>query len=139
MNRLEVELPEDKLPARQAVLVVDDDPSMLRALARLIRADGFEALTFSTPEVLLRSEIPKNNACLLLDVYMPEMNGVDLYKALRAAGHVLPVIMITGRNDAQTQRLLRTVNPVAVLFKPIDETLLLDAVGRALLLSSQCH
>jgi len=125
-------LPEDKIQARQAVLVVDDDSAELRALARLIRADGFEALTFARPELVLKSEIPKSNACLLLDVHMPEMNGVELYKALCASGHCLPLIMMTGRNDAQTRTLLEEVNPVAVLFKPFDEDLLLDAIGRAL-------
>jgi two-component system response regulator FixJ len=128
-------LPEDKTQAGQAVLVVDDDSAVLRALARLIRADGFEALTFATPELLLRSVIPKNNACLLLDVHMPEMSGVELYKALCASGHGLPLIMMTGRNDAQTRHLLQEVNPVAVLLKPFDEGLLLDAIGRALHLS----
>jgi two-component system, LuxR family, response regulator FixJ len=70
----------------------------------------------------------------VLDVYLPEMNGVELYEKLAATGRGLPVIMISGRNDAQTQHLLQRVNAVAVLPKPFDENLLLDAISRALAL-----
>lgn len=75
------------------------------------------------------------NVCLLLDVHMPEMNGVQLYEMLAVARHDLPVIMMTGRNDAQTRHLLQRVSAVAVLIKPFDDSLLLDAIFRALALS----
>jgi two-component system response regulator FixJ len=117
------------------VLVVDDDSRLLRALGRLIRSAGVDALTFDRPAHLLASEVPKTNACLLLDVHMPEMNGVQLYEMLAAARHDLPVIMMTGRDDAQTRHLLDRVSAVAVLIKPFDEALLLDAIFRALALS----
>jgi two-component system, LuxR family, response regulator FixJ len=117
------------------VLVVDDDSRLLRALGRLIRSAGVDALTFDRPAHLLASEVPKTNACLLLDVHMPEMNGVQLYEMLAVARHDLPVIMMTGRDDAQTRHLLDRVSPVAVLIKPFDEALLLDAIFRALALS----
>jgi two-component system response regulator FixJ len=63
------------------------------------------------------------------------MNGAELHEKLAATGRGLPVIMISGRNDAQTQHLLQRVNAVAVLSKPFDEDLLLDAISRALALS----
>lgn len=113
------------------VLVVDDDASVLHALGRLIRAAGFEARTFSTPREILASDIPRANACLVLDINLPEMNGVELHEALIASGRGLPAIMITGRSDARTQGLLHRAHPVAVLFKPFDEILLLEAVTRA--------
>jgi two-component system response regulator FixJ len=119
----------------RTVLVVDDDLSMLKALARLIRSAGVEALTFDRPAHLLASEVPKTNVCLLLDVHLPEMNGVQLYETLAVARRDLPVIMMTGSDDAQTRHLLQRVSAVAVLIKPLDEALLFDAIFRALALS----
>jgi two-component system, LuxR family, response regulator FixJ len=120
---------------RCTVLVVDDDSGLLRSLGRLIRSAGFNALTFERPALLLASEVPKTNVCLLLDVHLPEMSGVQLYEMLAVARHDLPVIMMTGRDDAQTRHLLQRVSAVAVLFKPFDESLVLDAIFRALALS----
>ncbi len=120
---------------RPTVLVVDDDPSILRAIARLIRAAGFEARTFERPGLLLVSEIPKTNACLVLDVNLPEMNGVELYQSLAISGRALPVIMITGQSDSKTRGLLKQVNAVEVLFKPFDGNHLLNAIERALVVA----
>jgi two-component system response regulator FixJ len=119
----------------RTVLVVYDDSRLLRALARLIRSAGVEALTFDRPAHLLASEVPKTNVCLLLDVHLPEMNGVQLYETLAVARRDLPVIMMTGSDDAQTRHLLQRVSAVAVLIKPLDEALLFDAIFRALALS----
>jgi len=119
----------------RTVLVVDDDSRLLRSLARLIRSADVNALTFERPAHLLASEVPKTNACLLLDVHLPEMNGVQLYEKLAVARHDLPVIMMTGRDDPQTRHLLERVSAIAVLIKPFDESLLLDAIFRALALS----
>ena len=119
----------------RSVFVVDDDSRLLRSLARLIRSAGVNALTFERPAHLLASEMPQTNVCLLLDVHMPEMNGVQLYEMLAVARHNLPVIMMTGRDDAQTRHLLQRVSAVAVLIKPFDESLLLDAIFCALALS----
>ena len=119
----------------RTVLVVDDGSRLLRSLARLIRSADVNALTFERPAHLLASEVPKTNACLLLDVHLPEMNGVQLYEKLAVARHDLPVIMMTGRDDPQTRHLLERVSAIAVLIKPFDESLLLDAIFRALALS----
>ena len=119
----------------RTVLVVDDDSRLLRALATLIRAAGVNALTFERPAHLLAAEVPATDVCLLLDVHMPEMNGVQLYETLAAARPDLPVIMMTGRDDAQTRHLLQRVSSVAVLNKPFDEALLFDAIFRALAVS----
>jgi two-component system, LuxR family, response regulator FixJ len=117
------------------VLVVDDDSRLLRSLATLIRSAGFNALTFDRPAQLLASKLPKADVCLLLDVHMPEMNGVQLYETLAVGRPDLPVIMMTGRNDAHTRHLLQRVSAVAVLNKPFDEALLFDAIFRALSLA----
>jgi len=117
------------------VLVVDDDPSVLQALARLMRADGFRVRTFDRPGALLASEMPTTNACMLVDVHLPEMNGFQLCKALAETGRGLPAIMITGRDDAETRRMIEREHPVAALFKPIEENALLEAVAHGLALS----
>jgi two-component system response regulator FixJ len=108
---------------------VDDDFSVLGALRRLLRAAGFEVRTFDRPSALLGADIPAHNACLLLDVHLPEMTGVELKEQLVACGHDLPAVMITGRNDSQTRRLL---GDATVLTKPFEEGLLLGAISRAL-------
>ena len=127
--------PHSQSKEPRTVLVVDDDSRLLRSFARLIRSAGVNALTFDRPAHLLASEVPETNACLLLDVHMPEMNGVQLYEMLAVTRHDLPVIMMTGRDDTQTRHLLQRVSAVAVLIKPFDESLLLDAISRALALS----
>jgi FixJ family two-component response regulator len=118
------------------ILIVDDNPSVLSALARLIRAAGFQVKAFDRPSALLASEVPKTKACMIVDVHLPEMNGIELCKALAASGRGLAAILITGRNDAETQRLIEKAHPVAALFKPVDERALLEAVTQALALSN---
>jgi FixJ family two-component response regulator len=114
------------------VLVVDDDPSVLSALARLIQAAGFRVLTFDRPSALLASTIPTDDACMVVDINLPEMNGDALCSALKASGRGLPAVLITGRNDFATQRLIEGADAVAALFKPVDERALFDAIARAL-------
>jgi len=125
-------LPKSRGKQLPTVLVVDDDPSVLRAIARLIRTGGFETRTFERPGLLLASAVPKTNACLVLDVNLPEMNGVELYEALAISGRALPVIMITGKSDSKTRRLLKDINAVEILFKPFDGDRLLNAIERAI-------
>jgi CheY-like chemotaxis protein len=68
------------------VVVVDDDPSVLRALSRLIQAAGFRVLTFDRPSALLASATPRVNACMVVDINLPEMDGSELFSALAASG-----------------------------------------------------
>jgi FixJ family two-component response regulator len=117
------------------VVVVDDDPSVLRALSRLIQAAGFRVLTFDRPSALLASAIPRANACMVVDINLPEMSGSELCSVLAASGRGLPAILITGRNDLATQGLIAKTQVVVSLFKPVDERALFDAIARALALS----
>jgi FixJ family two-component response regulator len=127
----------DALATRRTatVLVVDDDPSVLSALARLIQAAGFMVLTFDRPSALLASAIPRANACMVVDINLPKMNGSALCSALAATGRGLPSVLITGRNDFATQRIIEEAHAIAALFKPIDERALFDAIAQALALS----
>ena len=117
----------------RTVLIVEDDPSVLRSLERLVRAAGFSVQGFATPGALLQSDIPHTSACLIVDVNLPEMNGVDLCHALAASGRALPAILITGQTeDPKTQRLIHQMQAVAVLYKPFAAALLFDALSAAL-------
>lgn len=119
---------------QQTVLVVDDE-SALSAIARLIRSAGFKVRAFSHPSALLSEQLPTRNACLIIDIYLPEMNGVELTHTLAASGRALPTIFVSGRNDELTRRLVENSTAVAVLFKPVDEVPLLSAISRCLNLS----
>ena len=118
------------------VLVVDDDPSLLRSLNRLLSASGFLVKTFAKPSELLATDTPRSDACVVVDIDMPEMTGIEMCEALKGLGRGLPAILITGRTDARTRSLAAQSDAVAVLFKPFDEEPLLDAIGRALALST---
>jgi FixJ family two-component response regulator len=120
------------LQADATVLVVDDDESALAALARLIRSAGYNVRAFGDPRALLDEQLPTSNACLVADIYLPEMNGIELSQALAVTGHGLPTILITGRDDEVTRRLTENSAAIAVLFKPIDEVPLLEAISRCL-------
>jgi FixJ family two-component response regulator len=112
--------------------VVEDDLSVLRALRRLMLSAGFQVMAFDRPRAVLDSELPKNDACLVIDVHLPEMNGVQLCETLAAAGCQLPVIMITGHIDQATRELVRRAKAVALLFKPFTRDSLLEAIAAAL-------
>jgi len=119
------------------VLVVDDDPSVLRSLKRLLSASGFRVTTFARPSELLASETPRTNACMVVDIDMPEMNGIEMCEVLKGSGRGLPTILITGKSDARTRSLAAQSEAVAVLFKPFEEDPLLDAIASALALSTR--
>src|SRR5258708_2373860 len=119
------------------VLVVDDDPSVLRSLNRLLSASGFHVKTFGKPSELLASETPRTNACMVVDIDLPEMNGIDRCEVLKGSGRGLPTILIPGRTDTRTRMQAAQSDAVAVLFKPFEEEPLLDAIARAVALSTQ--
>jgi FixJ family two-component response regulator len=101
-------------------------------LERLVRAGGFEVRAFESPKALLSSEIPQTRTCMIIDVNLPEMSGVELWEVLAATGHALPAIFITGlTDDPKTNRLLQRAEAVAILYKPFAAELLFDALSLA--------
>jgi len=95
-------------------------------------AAGFRVMAFDRPRAVLDSELPKADACLVVDVHLPEINGVQLCETLAAAGCELPVIMITGHLDRATRELAQRAKAVAILFKPFTRDSLLKAISEAL-------
>src|SRR5258707_7242588 len=120
------------IETKPALILVEDDLSVLRALRRLMLSAGFKVMAFDRPRAVLDSELPKTDACLIVDVDLPEMNGVQLCETLAASGCRLPVIMITGRLDEATRELMHRAKAVAVLFKPFTRDALLEAISDAL-------
>lgn len=118
--------------AKPVVIIVEDDPSVLRSLRRLVASAGFTVLAFARPGAVLEADLPEGNACLVVDVYLPEMTGIELYQALAAAGRRLPTIVITARTDQATREKIQQVDAVAVLYKPFSRAALLEALAKAL-------
>jgi FixJ family two-component response regulator len=112
--------------------VVDDDASIRRALAIQLQILGFDALVLQSAKALLDSEFPTDDACLLVDVYMPGMSGIELCQGLAASGRHLPTILMSGRDDQQTRQIMSQAKPIAGLFKPFDQETLLRAIRKAL-------
>jgi FixJ family two-component response regulator len=113
------------------VLLVDDDESLRRALARTIRLAGFEVDAFGSVEALLSKGVPDRDACLVLDVDMPGVGGIEFKRALTEAGRDVPTIFITALEPGEVGKPLAAFAPVAVLYKPFDKKDLLEAIGRA--------
>jgi two-component system, LuxR family, response regulator FixJ len=119
-------------PDPATVILVDDDFLLRQALCRLLREDGLNVISFARPSEVLSTRLPKTNAVLILDIHLPEMTGVALYKKLVARNIRIPTILITGHRDEMANMYNEGIGAVAVLFKPIEEKELLEAIGRAL-------
>jgi len=114
------------------LILVEDDSSVLRAMRRMMLSAGFQVMAFDRPRAVLDIELPKTDACLVVDVHLPEMNGVQLCESLAASGCHLPIIMITGNIDQATRELVQRAKAVAVLLKPFTRASLLEAIAVAL-------
>jgi FixJ family two-component response regulator len=114
------------------VFVVDDEPLILAALTRLIRAAGFDVQTFASAQQFLDAARPDALGCLVLDVRLPDANGLDLQHKLTAAHVDLPVIFITGHGDIPMSVRAMKAGAVEFLTKPFKDQDLLDALRDAL-------
>jgi FixJ family two-component response regulator len=114
------------------VFVVDDDPSVRRALARLLRAGGYETRSFGSAQSFLTDQDIQTPGCLLLDIAMPELNGIELQRRLTDAAYPHPIVFLTGEGDIGTCAEAMKRGAVDFLTKPIEEARLLAAVEQAL-------
>jgi FixJ family two-component response regulator len=117
---------------KSRITVVDDDESVREALMGLLRSAGFGAETYASAEEFLRSGSLEETECLILDVRMPGIGGVELRRYLELAGHDIPVIFITAHGDDSTRAQALGANVVGFLAKPFDDEALLEAIERAL-------
>jgi FixJ family two-component response regulator len=119
-------------PDTSTVFVVDDDPSMRRSIQGLLKSAGLRSETFGTAEEFLRHKRPDGPNCLVLDVSLPGINGLDFQRQLADAGIQIPIIFITGHGDIpMTVRAMKS-GAVEFLTKPFDDQDLLNAIHQAL-------
>src|ERR1700754_826620 len=117
---------------RRLVSVVDDDESVRESLPDLLRSFGLEAQPFDSAEAFLGSDSLQRTGCLILDVAMPGMTGLELQLELARRVHDIPIVFITAHSVERVRPVVLQRGAVACLFKPFSETAILDAVNTAL-------
>jgi FixJ family two-component response regulator len=114
------------------IAIVDDDRPVREALERLVRTMGHDVSTFSSAEEFLKSEKLHQTACLITDVQMPGLTGIDLQDRLIAEGHHVPIIIMTGHPDNNVRARAMKAGAVGFLFKPLDTDRLIGCIEKAL-------
>lgn len=110
------------------IYIVDDDASVRKAMARLMKATGLSAQTFASAETFLQSVEPTASDCLLVDIQMPGMSGLELQQQLARSGIQVPVIFITAFDDDNSREQARRAGALGYFRKPFDDQALLDAI-----------
>jgi len=118
--------------AKNLISVIDDDESVRRTTTRLIESFGFSTAAFESAEVFLNSGQLHETSCLIVDVRMPGMNGLQLQSQLAAANCRIPIIFITAYEDKESHRLAMQAGAVAFLAKPFTDEQLLKWIRSAL-------
>jgi FixJ family two-component response regulator len=114
------------------IRIVDDDESFLKAIARMLRASGFSVKTFGSAAEFLENPEPDIPGCVLVDLQMPGLSGLDLQAALSRAGHPLPVVFLSGHGDVRTTVQVMRGGAEDFLTKLAPKAEVLDAIRRAL-------
>ena len=114
------------------VSIVDDDESLRRSVKNLLTSVGFQVETFASAEAFLQSAHRADTRCVVLDLRMPGMSGLDLLVHLAATGSPIPVVILTAHSDDEARRRMLQAGAVAFLGKPFHGEALLGAVRRAL-------
>jgi RNA polymerase sigma factor (sigma-70 family) len=114
------------------VFVIDDDAEVCKALARLFQAAGHQVETFASACDFLERPADHGPGCLVSDLRLPDLGGLELFAILRSSGRHLPIVFITGFGDVPTSVQAMKAGAVDFLSKPVDDRELLDAVERAI-------
>ncbi len=117
---------------KPVIYIVDDDESVRRAMKRLIHSTGMGVRVFASSQEFLDFEPRKENACIIVDIKLQGMSGLELHDKLRAKGSDLPVIFITGFDSPETRHQAKEAGAAGYFTKPIDDQALLDAIQWAL-------
>jgi FixJ family two-component response regulator len=115
----------------RTIAIVDDNPSMLQGLNRLLSAHGFRVQTFASAELFLEGIAKCEAECLVLDVHLGGISGIDLQRQLISAGRDLPVIVMTAIDNEATREAAFDAGCIAYLRKPFLAKLLIDAINSA--------
>jgi len=119
-------------PAKAIVFLVDDDDRMRAATQRLLKSVGLHAESFATPQDFLRHKLPDVASCLILDVRLPGMSGLEVQSKLNDAGAQIPIIFITSHGDIPMTVKAMKSGAVEFLTKPFRDQDLIDAIQKAL-------
>ncbi|MGD2012171.1 MAG: response regulator transcription factor [Desulfobacterales bacterium] len=119
-------------PADATVFVIDDDTSVRTALKRLIQSLGFKVETFDSAQAFLKHDPHDGPACLVLDVRMPGMSGIELQQKLTKAGLGIPIIFITGHGNIPMSVQAMKAGAVDFIEKPFEDQKLIDAINLAI-------
>lgn len=119
-------------PVEATIFVVDDDISVRTALKRLIKSIGFKVETFDSAKSFLKQVTHEGPACLILDIRMPEMSGIELQKRLTYTGIGMPIIFLTGHGNIPMSVKAMKAGAVDFIEKPFDDQKLIDAINTAL-------
>jgi FixJ family two-component response regulator len=111
--------------------LIDDDPGVLKALSRIVRTAGYDAVSYSSPQDFLREHDPSTPGCAILDLTMPELDGLELQRHLARAGADLPIIFLSGHADIPSSVQAMKAGAVDFLVKPVDREKLLSAIEQA--------
>jgi FixJ family two-component response regulator len=114
------------------ISIVDDDKSVREAAKMLVRSLGYTTATFASAEELLQSGRLRDTACLITDVQMPAMSGVDLQSHLTASGHCTPVIFVTAYPEESIRERALDAGAFGFLSKPFNEDSLIACLDRAM-------
>lgn len=120
------------LPETPTVIIVDDDDRMRTATQRLLKTVGLRSQSFATPQEFLRYKLPSGPNCLILDVRLPGMSGLELQQKLNDAGAQIPIIFITSHGDIPMTVKAMKSGAVEFLTKPFRDQDLIDAIQQAL-------
>ena len=118
-------------PAERTVFIIDDDPDMRAAMRRLLKTVSLNAELFATAQEFLQRTIPKGPSCLVLDMRLPGMNGLEVQRNLLEAGVNIPIIFITAHGDIPMTVKAMKSGAVEFLTKPFRDQDLLDAIDQA--------
>ena len=121
-----------KRSEKALICVVDDDFLMRQSTTRLVRSFKFNVKALASAEEFLNSDYPAETACLILDVSLPGMSGLELQRQLAVSNSDVPIIFITAHEDADQRRQALEAGAVAFLYKPFYDDALLNAIDTAL-------
>ena len=117
---------------RDVVYVIDNDASVRKAFGGLLRSASLDAETFSSAEEFLSNPRQKENTCIIIDIRMPSLSGIDLPERLASEGIRIPVIAISAHDDGKTREHAREQGAVGFFRKPVNDQALLDAIWWAI-------
>jgi FixJ family two-component response regulator len=114
------------------ITVVDDDPSVRKALSRLIGACGYDAAVYDSAEAFLDADVAAETECLVLDVHLPGMSGLDLQTQLANSGVKCPIVFITAFDEERPRTEALAAGATEFLHKPLEIDRLITAIGKAI-------